>query len=669
MKNTLFSYTTAALLIILPHLQAEPSAFFKQASKNAQEQADHFSKRREINPDAAEYASHDVAMVAQAASNVGINVRNNDFKAIIWELVKTYNIETEFIEPLITGALKGIKPTSHSSLIAQAKGIEQAIAKEASKQAIATYACALAAGAHPRLAQMAAAKAIKNRSISSVLAQKIAQACATDAGIIVRTKGLIDLVKSITTKHVKKMASQAATVNSTQACPYEKTTNEKFSLLSISNKGEVYVRLENDGKWVSDTHELEASCEILTSVAINDRGFIWMVSKTGGIFFQDGLGPDDERITLIGTAKQIAVNNNNTVWMLSTDGTLYYRAGITVEKPEGDRWELVSNGNLTIKNISWISLNDHNDLVIIADGKAYLRKSTHKNPRGNGWTEISSVIKTDDGEFTTNRLKQIVINNQRDIWALSEKNKILFRNETSDKLVNGTSWQQIPGALHTLMVAPDGTLWGIDTKSHLFTRTNISDSNRQGTDWKYLMTAPTFAHLFISNYHLQDESGEYKADKSRREGNRSRNVTIERLKRRFAATEKELQKAHGYQKKALKKKALRLKKQLHDREAVITKRKQEAAQQEEEAIHNAKLQRKKTPKKQKPHHVLPVTASLKPGSFSALTPAAPVLKPGTYSVLTPAAAPAPITLTSSSYSVLTPAPAKALTQGAVIPAR
>ncbi len=635
MNQKKITYPIVQLLIFIMSsstICAEPSAFFKDVQEIAHKKAEHFAQKRKINPDATECAAKDVATVAQAATNVGLNVRNKAVTEILQNIIKKYKIDKIFIDQILSAALTGVQHDQAQNLIlADAQKTDPKEAKQASLQAIATYACTLATNVHPKIAEAAASKAAEIGSISQVLAKKIAAASATDAGIIIRTSGLLELINSITSKRVKKLVHDTTLPTALNTMIDEESMNHNFYLISISKKGRIWLRDEINDKWIPNTHkisdklphntnELEASSEIISSIALNDRGFVWIVSKTGKILFQDGLSLDDDQIAIEGSAKQIVANNHNTVWMLSTDGILYYRTGISISKPEGERWEMIPHGKkVTLMNISWISLNDHNDLLALSDGKAYLREGTDSNPRGKDWTKLSERIITTEHIAISPKLREIVINNQRDIWALNIQNKIFFLKDPSENSDEETLWQQIPGATQTLLVAPDGLLWVLDTKSHLFTRTGITDENRQGTDWKYHLTAPAFTRLFLSSINLQNPLDEYNADKSRRENRRLQNNSINSLKKRVVMLEKGMNHAPRFQKAALKIRINRLKKlgrsrflELKHKEKVSWLREFRQLKKENSGII-------KTPKKSK----TPKPPALKDGTYSMLKPSQP----------------------------------------------
>lgn len=540
-------------------LPADGSAFFSESRKQAQQKTEELTEHSDINQDAAYHATIDAATVAQAATNVGININNQEFTEILYQVIKKYGIEYRHVQMIAKAAISAAQADSAQGfLIAQTSDIPTKEAKQLSQQTIAAYACLLAQGEHPKVAEAAACKVANIKSLPLLVAQRIAEASATDAGIIARTKGLAKLVLSITSQRVKKLLKNTK--------PLRQLTTHKqdqpFHLISVSKKGRIFIRINQNGRWVPNENELEASCEVVQSLDINDRGCLWMVSKIGNITFQDGITIDDDKIAVEGSAKQIATNNNGVVWMVSTDGKLYYREGIRIGKEEGDRWVLVYHGSdFPAQKVSWLSLNDHNELVVIADGKAYVRKGTDQNPRGNGWLHVTDIFNdSNEDQPTTDALREIVINNQRDIWALNVGNKIFFRKGIDTKDLQEQPWLQIPGASQTLMLSPDETLWVIDTKSHLFKRTGCTAKTPQGTNWQYLMTAPAFARLFVSPCDPHNPLDEYKADQSRRERRRMEDTSIERLRKRITLLEKDFSKApRGIQRKILKQRIYRLK--------------------------------------------------------------------------------------------------------------
>ncbi len=648
-------YATIHALFILTLLflnatkiQAAPSAFFAAVRGKAKESALKMAEKKEVNPEEAQKAAKDAATVAQAAYNVGINTKDSDFINIIKDIVKQYGIEPEFIETGVRAALKGIRyEASHSEVIAQVAGIDAKSAKKAAQLAIATYAYALAAGAHPRTAKRAASHAIKTDKTlgvtQTVIANNIAHAAAIDAGILSCDKALINLIKI--PKKIKKIIENEI-VSAT------KPEREKVALISISAKGEISIYNETTIKWIADTNELDATHETIQTLSINDRGMAWATTKTGKILFSDGITVDEDWKIVAGAAQQILVNNNNVVWMLSTDKTIYYRVGISMEKPEGRSWEMVPFDDTTpIRHASWIGLNNRNDLVAINNGKAYVRNETHRHPRGTSWTEVTPMVMSPESESSVGQLREIAINTQRDIWALNQDNKIFFRSGIEEKSSHNIPWTQIPGALRTLIVTPDGTkpqniVYGIDTKSHLFARTGYSQEQRQGNDWLYLMTTDKFARLFISYTSLHNASEKYKADKSRRSGKRSLKNTTANIQKRIIALEKEASKSRGYQKTALTKKVSRLKKLVKNRHQAIEdkntveklKIKEELKKKkDQEKTAQALKKTKKALKKNKLLNKLLIKPELKKKTltFSAISDGSG-LQPGTYSLIPPA---------------------------------
>lgn len=241
----------------------------------------------------------------------------------------------------------------------------------------------------------------------------------------------------------------------------------------------------------------------LHNISVASDGTVWGVSAQGAV---SRWVPGWEQMPGLPsvTFKQIAVTAANTVWALDTTGNHYKWNGKLWEKKgccvgtlsagaDGTLWAThPSNNN---KNMRWNGTKWDENVPSGMKQVAVVNASTvwglddsgtHWKLNGAQWEKkaccVGQIAASSDGELwatnpaNLNRVLRwtgttwdenfpagiifIAVGNAQNIWGLDAGDQI-FK-------LSGKSWQQVPGALHNIAVASDGTVWGVSAQGVIF---------------------------------------------------------------------------------------------------------------------------------------------------------------------------------------------------------
>merc|ERR1711968_149554 len=87
------------------------------------------------------------------------------------------------------------------------------------------------------------------------------------------------------------------------------------------------------------------------------------------------------------------------------------------------------------------------------------------------------------GKVPLRGIASVTVSNGGNVWAVSDVNEVLFRDDVTTALPQGVKWTKLEGKLKQVAAGVDGDVWAVGTSGTAFYRAGITTDKPRGSEW------------------------------------------------------------------------------------------------------------------------------------------------------------------------------------------